>query len=82
MSAGAFSGSLNAAAAYVLRSLTERPDRQTPDEIADASKGSDAISSGAARDGLDELRSQALAEQGPGGGWRLTEEGRRARVSS
>jgi hypothetical protein len=76
MSAGPFSASLNAAAAYVLRSLMERPDRGTPDEIADASKDGDTITSGAAREGLDELRSRGLAEEASNGRWRLTERAR------
>jgi hypothetical protein len=60
----------------------ERPDRQTPDEIAAASKGDDAIDSGAAREGLEELRSHGLAEEGAHNRWRLTEKGREARVSN
>lgn len=56
----------------------ERPQLQTPDEIADATDASDGIDAGTARGGLDELASHGLAAEGPDGRWGLTDAGREA----
>ena len=73
MSSGPFTYSLSAAAAYVLRSLMEHPERGTPEEIADES-----IDVGAAGDGLRELARRGLAEEAAGGRWHVTDSGRAA----
>ena len=76
MSSGPFTHSLSAAAAYVLRSLMEHPERGTPEEIA-----LESIDAGAARDGLRELSGHGLAEQNVDGRWRVTDSGRAASSS-
>ena len=73
MSSGPFTYSLSAAAAYVLRSLIEHPERGAPGEIAD-----DTIAIGAARDGLRELADRGFAEQAVDGRWHVTDSGRAA----
>jgi hypothetical protein len=73
MSSGPFTYSLSAAAAYVLRSLMEHPERGTPEEIADES-----IDAGAARDALRELAGHCLAEQAVDRRWQVTDSGRAA----
>jgi len=73
MSSGPFTYSLSAAAASVLRSLMEHPERGTPEEIADES-----VDTGAARDGLRELAGRGLAEQAVDGRWHVTDSGRAA----
>jgi hypothetical protein len=73
MSSGPFTYPLSAAAGYVLRSLMERPERDTPEEIADES-----VDAGATRAGLRELAGHGLAEQAPDGRWHVTAVGRAA----
>jgi predicted transcriptional regulator len=68
---GPFTYSLNAAAAYVLRSLMEHPGRGTPNEIADES-----IDAGGVRDALGDLARHGLAEQAADGRWHVTDSGR------
>jgi hypothetical protein len=78
MSSGPFTYALSAAAAFVLRSLTEHPDLQTADEIADAPHAQGEIDAGAARDGLRELGDHGLAAENSDGRWGVTESGRQA----
>ena len=72
MSSGPFTDTLGVAAAFVMRSLLEHPDRQTPDEIAATQEG-DAIDADGARAGLGELEARGLATQSPDGRWQLTD---------
>jgi hypothetical protein len=76
MSSGPFTYPLSAAAGYVLRSLMERPERGTPEEIADES-----IEAATASAGLRELEGRGLAEQAADGRWRVTAGGRAAGAS-
>jgi hypothetical protein len=78
MSSGPFTYSLGAAAAYVMRSLMEHPDLQTPEEIADAPHASDEIDADAARGGLGELGRHGLAAGDADDRWQLTDAGRAA----
>jgi hypothetical protein len=78
MSSGPFTYSLSAAAAFVMRRLMEQPDRQTPQEIADASDATDQIDADAARGGLGELGLHGLAAADADGRWQLTDAGRQA----
>jgi hypothetical protein len=78
MSSGPFTHSLSAAAAYVLRSLMERPDLRTPQTIADAPLEGEEIDAGTARDGLGELAEHGLAAEDSDGRWQLTDAGRQA----
>jgi hypothetical protein len=82
MSSGLAIGSLNVAAALVLRSLLEQPDRQTPQEIADGSPESGRIDADGARRGLGELAAHGLAAEDSGGRWHLTKRGRAAQQQS
>jgi hypothetical protein len=75
MSSGPFTYALSAAAAFVIRSLSEHPDRGTADEIAGARDELDATG---AQAGLDELRQRGLAEPDADGRWSLTDQGREA----
>ena len=68
-----FTYSLNAAAAYVLRSLIEHPDWDTAEAIAGRELDGDA-----AQAGLDELKGHGLAERDADGRWRATDAGRAA----
>ena len=79
MSSGPFTYTLSGAAAFVLRSLMERPQLQTPEEIAEAPHAGDQVDSQAARGGLDELATVGLAARDADGRWRLTDAGREAR---
>jgi hypothetical protein len=81
MSSGLSMSSLNAAAAFLLRSLLDHPDRQTPHEIADAPHASGKVDAEAARTGLGEL-ARGLAAEDPGGRWQLTDVGREAQQRS
>jgi hypothetical protein len=78
MSSGLSMSSLNAAAAFLLRSLLDHPDRQTPHEIADAPHASGTVDAEAARTGLGELAVRGLAAEDSGGRWHLTDVGREA----
>jgi hypothetical protein len=78
MSSGPFTNTLGVAAAFVLRSLTEHPDRQNAQEIADGAPAGDRIDTAAARDGLGELAGRGLAAEGSDGRWHLTDAGREA----
>jgi hypothetical protein len=78
MSSGPFTYALNAAAAFVLRSLMERPDLQTAEEIAGAEHAHGEIDSPTASAGLRELGQRGLATADAGGRWSLTDAGRRA----
>jgi hypothetical protein len=82
MSSGPFTYSLGAAAAFVVRSLMERPDLQTPEEVAGAPHEGDEIDAQAARKGLAELASRGIATEGADGRWRLTDAGREAAQQS
>jgi hypothetical protein len=69
---------LTPVAAFVLRSLRDHPDLRLPEAIVAEAEASGVDSKGsldvqAVRDGLAELASRGLAEEGPGGGWRLAE---------
>jgi hypothetical protein len=75
MSSGPFTYALGAAAAFVIRSLYERPDRQTAQEIAAAD---DDVEAADAEAGLSELEQRGLASQDADGRWSLTERGRQA----
>jgi hypothetical protein len=79
MSSGPFTYSLGGAAAYVLRSLMDHPDRQTAEEIAGAASAGDEIDAGAARGGLGELGARGLAAEDSDGRWHLTDAGREAK---
>jgi hypothetical protein len=78
VSSGPFTYSLSAAAAYAIRSLMERPDLRTPEEIADAPLSGETIDAETARGGLGELADHDLAVEGSDGRWELTDAGRRA----
>jgi DNA-binding IclR family transcriptional regulator len=78
MSSGPFTYALSAAAAFIIRSLQERPELQTADEIAGAQHARGDIDASDARDGLDELGRRGLAEQDADGRWSLTDAGRKA----
>jgi hypothetical protein len=78
MSSGLSTSSLNVAAAFVLRSLLDHPDRQTPGEIADAPHGRDKIDAQSAQRGLGELATHGLAAEDSDGRWHLTKKGREA----
>jgi hypothetical protein len=78
MSAGGFSYALGTAAAFVLRSLMEHPDRQTPEEIADATHGREDIDSETAHRALRELEGHGLTAEDSEGRWELTDAGRAA----
>jgi hypothetical protein len=82
MSSGPFTYTLGAAAAFVLRSLMDHPDRQTPQEIADGAQARDELDAEAARGGLGELAARGLAAEGSDGRWHLTDAGREARTSA
>jgi hypothetical protein len=82
MSAGGFSGALSAAAAFVLRSLMEHPDFQTPEEIADAPHAPDHIDDETAGAALRELEQHGLTAEDADGRWGLTDAGREARQSA
>jgi hypothetical protein len=66
---------MSSPAAYVLRSLMEHPERDTPSAIADGAPADSMIDEAAARDGLGELGSRGLATEGDDGRWRLTDRG-------
>lgn len=76
MSSGPFTDTLSAAAAFVIRSLLEHPNRQTPEEIAAPHAGE--IDAEGAGGGLAELEARGLAAQDPDGRWQLTDAGRDA----
>jgi hypothetical protein len=78
MSSGPFTYALSGAAAFVLRSLMERPDLQTAEEIAQAPRAGEEIDAAAAGRALSELAGHGLTAEGPGGRWRLTDAGRGA----
>jgi hypothetical protein len=78
MSSGPFTYTLSAAAAYVIRSLMERPELQTPEDIAGGARADDAIDADGARGGLRELADHGLAEEQSPGRWHLTGAGREA----
>jgi hypothetical protein len=78
MSSGPFTYALSAAAAFTIRSLLERPDLQTADEIASGRDAHGEIDAAHARDGLQELARHGLAEQDADGRWSLTDAGREA----
>ena len=78
MSSGPFTYPLSAAAAFIIRSLLERPDRQTAEEIAGERYPHGQIGAFDARDGLQELGRHGLAEQDADGRWSLTDAGREA----
>ena len=78
MSSGPSTHTLSAAAAYVLRSLMEHPERRTAERIACAPHAAPEIDARAARDGLSELGRHGLAAQDAAGWWRLTDTGREA----
>ena len=67
MSVGGFSGALSAAAAFVLRSLMEHPDFQTPEEIADAPHAPDDIDDETAGAALRELEQHGLTAEAADG---------------
>jgi hypothetical protein len=75
MSSGPFTDALGVAAAFVMRSLMEHPDRQTPEEIA-AGEGAESIDADGARAGLAELEERGLAARDADGRWQLTDAGR------
>jgi hypothetical protein len=78
MSSGPFTYSLGVAAAFVMRSLMERSHLQTADEIAGAPEARGEVDAEGADEGLRELASHGLAEQGSDGRWSLTDTGREA----
>jgi hypothetical protein len=78
MSSGLGMSGLNVAAAFVLRSLFDHPDRQTPEEIAGAPDARGRIDAEGARGGLGELTKHGLAAEGSDGCWQLTDAGRKA----
>jgi DNA-binding IclR family transcriptional regulator len=81
MSAGGFSYALGTAAGFVLRSLMEHSDLQTPEEIADAPHAGEEIDSDTAHRALRELESHGLAAESSDGRWELTEAGRSAKAA-
>ena len=78
MSSGPFTYALSAAAAFIIRSLLERPDLQKAEEIAGERYPHGEIDASDARDGLQELGRHGLAEQDADGRWSLTAAGREA----
>jgi hypothetical protein len=82
MSSGPFTYALSAAAAFVLRSLMERPDLHTAEEIAGAEHAHGEIDPAAASDGLRELRQRGFATEDAGGRWSITDPGREAQGSA
>ena len=76
MSSGPFTYALSAAAAFIIRSLLERPDLQKAEEIAGERYPHGEIDASDARDGLQELGRHGLAEQDAEGRWSLTDSGR------
>jgi hypothetical protein len=64
---------LSAVAAYVFRSLHDHPDLRLPEAIAAGPAVDGALDARQVSDGLAELESLGMAENEPGGGWRLTE---------
>jgi hypothetical protein len=81
MSSGPFTYALSAAAAFVLRSLTEHPELRTADEIAAAPQARGEIDAAGARDGLRELGDHGLATEDADGRWQLTESGRQTQTA-
>jgi hypothetical protein len=81
MSSGPFTYALSAAAAFVIRSLTDHPELQTAGEIAGAPHADGQIDAGGARDGLRELGDRGLASEDADGRWTLTESGRQAQTA-
>jgi hypothetical protein len=82
MSSGPFTASLSAAAAYVIRCLMERPQRQTAEQIAAAPHAQGEIDADGARAALHELRQCGLAAEDADHRWHLTESGRAARQTT
>ena len=78
MSSGPFTYALSGAAAFVLRSLMERPHLQTAEEIADSRHAGEEIDAEAAGGALNELEGHGLAAESSGGRWRVTDAGREA----
>jgi DNA-binding IclR family transcriptional regulator len=76
MSSGPFTYALSAAAAFIIRSLHERPDLQKAEEIAGEHYSHGEIGASDTRDGLEELGRHGLAEQDADGRWSLTGAGR------
>jgi len=70
---------LTPVASFVLRSLRDHPELSLPEAIAQGPEADETIDAASVDDGLAELRTHGLAEEQPGGGWRLTDAGRDAR---
>jgi hypothetical protein len=69
---------LSAAAAFVIRSLMERPELQTADEIAGAPQAQGETDGDGVRAGLHELQRRGLAAEDAEHRWHLTDSGRAA----